>query len=130
LVDRKIISNVQLETAKAKLAQAKSNYGGIATTIGFGIITSPVNGVIGNLPYREGSLVSATSEMSLTTVSNTRVVRAYFSMNEKQLLNFNKTFSGANTAEKLKNVPDVTMLLIDQSEYDEKGENRYNQRLS
>ncbi|WP_084625899.1 efflux RND transporter periplasmic adaptor subunit [Flavobacterium soli] len=121
LVDRKIISNVQLETAKAKLAQAKSNYGSIAANIGYGTIVSPVNGVIGSLPFREGSLVSATSEMPLTTVSDTKIVRAYFSMNEKQLLFFNKTFKGATTAEKLKAAPEVSLLLVDGSEYDQKG---------
>ena len=121
LVDRKIISNVQLETAKAKLAQAKSNYGSIAANIGFGTITSPVNGVVGSLPYREGSLVSATSEMPLTTVSDSKIMRAYFTMNEKQLLSFNKTFKGATTVEKLKNVPEVSLLLVDDSEYNQKG---------
>jgi len=121
LVDRKIISNVQLETAKARLAQAKSAYGSIAANIGYGTIVSPVNGVIGSLPFREGSLVSATSEMPLTTVSDTKIVRAYFSMNEKQLLFFNKTFKGATTAEKLKASPEVSLLLVDGSEYDQKG---------
>lgn len=121
LVDRKIISEVQLETAKAKLAQAKSAYGAIAANIGFGTIVSPVNGVIGSLPFREGSLVSSTSEMPLTTVSDTKIVRAYFSMNEKQLLFFNKTFKGATTAEKLKAAPQVSLLLVDGSEYDQKG---------
>ncbi|CAM4128266.1 efflux RND transporter periplasmic adaptor subunit [Flavobacterium antarcticum] len=121
LVDRKIISNVQLETAKAKLAQAKSAYGSVAATIGYGTITSPVNGVVGSLPYREGSLVSATSEMPLTTVSDSKVMRAYFNLNEKQLLEFNKTFKGANTVEKLKNVPEVSLLLVDDSEYAIKG---------
>ncbi|WP_188051021.1 efflux RND transporter periplasmic adaptor subunit [Flavobacterium sp. GP15] len=121
LVDRKIISNVQLETAKAKLAQAKSTYGSIASNIGFGTIVSPVNGVIGSLPFREGSLVNSTSEMPLTTVSDTKMIRAYFSMNEKQLLFFNKTFKGATTAEKLKSVPEVSLLLVDNSEYDQKG---------
>ena len=121
LVDRKIISNVQLETAKAKLAQAKSVYGSIAANIGYGTITSPVNGVVGSLPYREGSLVSMTSEMPLTTVSDSKVMRAYFTLNEKQLLSFNKTFKGANTVEKLKNVPEVSLLLVDGTEYDQKG---------
>ncbi|RRJ89737.1 efflux RND transporter periplasmic adaptor subunit [Flavobacterium macacae] len=121
LVDRKIISEVQLETAKARLAQAKSAYGAIAANIGFGTIVSPVNGVIGSLPFREGSLVSSTSEMPLTTVSDTKIVRAYFSMNEKQLLFFNKTFKGATTAEKLKAAPEVSLLLVDGSEYDQKG---------
>lgn len=121
LVDRKIISNVQLETAKAKLAQAKSAYGSVAANIGYGTIVSPVNGVIGSLPLKEGSLVSATSQEPLTTVSDTKVVRAYFSMNEKQLLFFNKTFKGATTAEKLKSAPEVSLLLVDGSEYDQKG---------
>jgi membrane fusion protein (multidrug efflux system) len=121
LVERKIISNVQLETAKAKLAQAKSLYGSIVANINYGTIISPVNGVIGSLPFREGSLVSSTSEQPLTTVSDTKIVRAYFSMNEKQLLFFNKTFKGATTAEKLKSVPAVSLLLIDGTEYDHKG---------
>lgn len=121
LVDRKIISSVQLETAKAKLAQAKSAYGSIAANIGYGTITSPVDGVIGSIPFKEGALASATSEQPLTTVSDTRVVRAYFSMNEKQLLTFNKTFRGATTEQKLKSAPAVSLKLIDDTEYDQKG---------
>ena len=121
LVERNIISNVQLETAKAKLAQAKSAYGSIAANINFGTITSPVNGVVGSLPFREGSLVSATSEMPLTTVSDAKIVRAYFSMNEKQLLFFNKTFQGNSTSERIKNVPEVSLLLVDGSVYEQKG---------
>ncbi|PRZ19844.1 efflux RND transporter periplasmic adaptor subunit [Flavobacterium granuli] len=121
LVDRKIISTVQLETAKAKLAQAKSAYGSIAANIGYGTIYSPASGTIGSLPFKEGSLVSAANQEPLTTVSDTRIVRAYFSMNEKQLLLFNKTFKGANAAEKLKSVPEVSLLLVDGSEYDQKG---------
>ena len=121
LVDRKIISNVLLETAKAKLAQAKAAYGSIASNIGFGTITSPVNGVVGSLPYREGSLVNATNEMPLTTVSDTKIMRAYFSLNEKQMINFSRTFEGNTVAQKLKNTPEVSLLLVDGSEYEIKG---------
>jgi len=121
LVDRNIISNVQLAAAKAKLAQAKSAYGSIAANIGYGTIYSPVNGVIGSLPFKEGSLVNPSGEMPLTTVSDTKIVRAYFSMNEKQVLSFNKTFKGSTTAEKLKSAPAVSLLLVDNSEYDQKG---------
>ena len=121
LVDRKIISNVQLETARARLAQAKAAYSSIAANIGYGTITSPVNGVIGSLPYKEGSLVSATSEMPLTTVSDTRGMRAYFSMNDKQMINFSREFKGATLQEKLKNTPEISLLLVDGSEYEQKG---------
>lgn len=121
LVERKIIGDVQLATAKARLAQAKSQYQGVAAAIAYGSITSPVNGVIGSIPFREGSLVSASNQQPLTTVSDTKIVFAYFSMNEKQLLKFNKTFNGANSAQKLKNVPEVSLRLVDESIYDSKG---------
>ena len=121
LVDRKIISEVVLETAKAKLAQAKSTFSSTQANIGYGTIVSPVDGIIGSLPFKEGSLVSATSEMPLTTVSDTRNMRAYFSLNEKQLLDFNRNFAGANTAEKLKNVGDIELTLVDNSIYNQKG---------
>ncbi len=121
LVDRKIISSVQLETAKAKLAQAKASYSSVAANIGYATITSPVNGVIGGLPYREGSLVSSAMEMPLTTVSDSRVMRAYFTMNEKQMLDFTRMFEGKTLNEKLKKTEDVSLLLVDGSEYEEKG---------
>lgn len=121
LVERNIISNVQLETAKAKLAQAKASYSSVAANVGYGTITSPVNGVIGSLPYREGSLVSGNSQMPLTTVSDSKVMRAYFTMNEKQLLSFTRNFKGATLQEKLKNTPEVSLILVDGSEYEHKG---------
>lgn len=122
LVDRKIISNVQLETAKAKLAQAKAAYSSIAANIGYGTIVSPANGVIGSLPFKEGALASPTMEQPLTTVADTRVMRAYFSMNEKQMISFTKTFKGATLEQKLQNTPKVSLLLADGSEYNVKGE--------
>ncbi len=121
LVERKIVSNVLLETAKAKLAQAKSSYNSINANINFGTITSPVDGVVGSLPYKVGSLVSSTTVDPLTTVSDTRVMRAYFSMNEKQFLNFNRTFKGATLADKIKSLPEVELILVDNSVYDQKG---------
>ena len=77
--------------------------------------------IIRSLPYKEGSLVSATMEMPLTTVSDSRVMRAYFSMNEKQMLGFTRKFEGKTLNEKLKNTPEVSLLLVDGSEYEEKG---------
>src|SRR5690606_10207526 len=47
LVEKNIISNVQLETAKAKLAQAKAGYNSIAASIDYANIKSPVDGHVG-----------------------------------------------------------------------------------
>lgn len=121
LVERNIISNVQLETAKAKLAQAEAAYSSVAANVGYGTITSPADGVIGSIPFREGALVGSTTEMPLTTVSDSRRMRAYFTMNEKQLLDFSRTFKGATLQDKLKSVPAVSLLLVDGSEYELKG---------
>ena len=89
LVDKEIISKYELESAeytlqarKATLAQAKANLANAKTNLGYTTVTSPVNGVIGTIPYKLGSLVSSTTAMPLTTVSNIGNVYAYFSLNE------------------------------------------------
>jgi membrane fusion protein (multidrug efflux system) len=48
--------------------------------------------VIGSLPFKEGSLVNPNVEMPLTTVSDTKNVHAYFTMNEKNNCSLNQTF--------------------------------------
>jgi len=121
LVERNIISKVQLETAKANLAQAKSNYSSIVANINYATITSPVNGVIGSIPYREGSLVSSAIVEPLTTVSDTKMVRTYFSMNEKELLDFSRTFTGQTMQEKINKVPEISLVLVDNSLYKYEG---------
>lgn len=120
LVERQIISNVQLETAKARLAQAKSSYGSLAANIGYARVTSPVDGYVGSLPFKEGALVS-TAGNPLTTVSDSRKIRAYFTLNEMQMIQFAKTFEGGTLAEKMKNVPSVNLILADGSTYDVQG---------
>lgn len=121
LVERNIISNVQLETAKANLAQAKSNYNSIVANINYANITSPVNGVVGSLPYLEGSLVNIDIIEPLTTISDTKNMRAYFSMNEKELLDFSRTFKGNTMQEKINNIADVSLILVDNSKYEHSG---------
>ena len=128
LVEKEIISKYELESAeytlqtrKAALAQAKASLFNAKTNLGYTTVTSPVNGVVGTIPYRLGSLISSTTTMPLTTVSNIGRVYAYFSLNEKQLLDFSRENKGNNLEEKLKQLPPVTLLLADGSEYPEKG---------
>ncbi len=128
LVEKDIISKYELESAeytlqarKAALEQAKANLANAHTNLGYTNITSPVNGVIGTIPYRLGSLVNSTTAMPLTTVSNIGNVYAYFSLNEKQLLNFSREYKGNTLEAKLKQLPPVTLILSDGSEYPEKG---------
>ena len=122
LVDQGIISEVQLETAKARLQQAKAGYSSIAANIGYANIKSPVDGHVGAIRFREGALVSPGDPQPLTTVSDIDDVYAFFSMNEKEYLNFLQTTPGENLSEKLDNFPEVQLQLVNGSIYDEEGE--------
>ncbi|MBZ4034107.1 efflux RND transporter periplasmic adaptor subunit [Flavobacterium sp. 17A] len=127
LVEKGIISKYDLESAQytyesalASLAQANAALVNAKTNLGYTTVTSPVNGVVGSIPFRLGSLVSSNTTEPLTTVSSIGNVYAYFAMNEKTLLNFTKD-SGASLNQKLKSMPAVSLLLSDGSTYDQKG---------
>src|SRR3569833_277757 len=130
LVEKDIISHFELESAQyalqtkqAALAQAKATLANAKVNLGYTTITSPVDGVIGSLPYKLGSLVTSTTPDPLTTVYNTATVYAYFAMNEKQLLDFSRDSTGKATSfkAKLSNLPKVTLVLSDGSIYDHTG---------
>jgi len=59
-----------LAAAEAALAQAEANYVSAKQNLDFCYVSSPANGVVGELPYKVGALVSASSEQPLTTVSD------------------------------------------------------------
>jgi len=95
LVEKDIVSSYQLEAAnytlqakEAALAQAKATLATAETNLGYTRITSPLDGVIGSIPYKTGALVSSTSSDPLTTLSDISSVFAYFSVNEKDFMDF------------------------------------------
>lgn len=119
LAEKGIVSDVQLQTYQNAYDSAKAVYEQAKETMGWTQVSSPVNGVVGQVPYRQGSLVS--SAVTLTTVANIDKLYAYFSINEKQLLDFLSGFEGRTQAEKIKNMPLVTLTLADGTVYEEKG---------
>jgi len=126
LAERGIVSQVQLETtqnaydaAVAAKSQADAALINANAGLSWTSVTSPVDGVVGSIPFRQGSLVDKASV--LTTVANTNNVFAYFSLNEKVLLEFLQKLEGNTQAEKIKNIPLVTLTLADKSIYPEKG---------
>src|SRR5680860_108455 len=121
LVEKKIISEVQMETAKAKLQQAKSGYSSIAANIDYANIKSPVNGYVGEIRLRKGSLVSPGNQTALTTVSDISKVYAYFSMNERNYIEFLRSAEGEGIAEIIKQLPKVQLVLPDGSIYEKEG---------
>ena len=121
LVEKGIISPVQLETAKANLAQAEANYSSINASIGYATIKSPVDGYVGAINFREGALISPSDPTPLTTVSDISKVYAFFSLNETQYLDFLENAEGKTLEEKLSHYPDVNLILANGSMYPEKG---------
>lgn len=128
LVEKDIISHYELESAQltlkarqAALVQAKANLANAKTNLGYTTVASPVNGVVGTIPYKLGSLVSSTTTQPLTTVSNIGNMYAYFSLNEKQLLDFSRHYKGNTLDAKLRQLPAVSLILPDGSDYPEKG---------
>lgn len=128
LVEKGIISKYDLESAQytyesalATLAQANAALVNAKVNLGYTTVVSPVNGVVGSIPFRLGSLVSSNTADALTTVSSIGNVFAYFAMNEKVLLEFTKNTPGTTLAEKIKQLPQVLLVLSDGSTYPEKG---------
>ncbi|WP_339834658.1 efflux RND transporter periplasmic adaptor subunit [uncultured Flavobacterium sp.] len=121
LVDRKIISDVQLATAKANLSSAKSTYQSIVARINYATITSPVNGIVGTLPLRIGSYVSSQTVEPLTRISDISQVFAYFSVNEKQQLDIMINAEGKTFQDKIEKMPAVKLVLINGTVYEELG---------
>lgn len=126
LHEKKIISDYdmqmaenQLEALKAQLAQAQAQLTDARNSLSYCTVTSPVDGVVGTIPYRLGSLVSASTEEPLTTVSNIGKMYVYFSMTEKQLLGLTREEGGIQKA--VERIPEVGLTLADGTQYDLKG---------
>lgn len=107
------------ESAQAALAQAKANYVSAKQNLDFCYVTSPANGVIGDLPYKVGALVSSSNAEPLTTVSDINTMQIYFSMTEKDLLDMTKTAGGLHAA--IKDYPPVNLQLADGTPYGHEG---------
>ncbi len=93
LFEKNIISDYEyqlaqnsLMQAQAQLANAKAALVTAQKNLAYTIVTAPSDGVVGTIPNREGSLASPSSAQPLTTVSDNSEVYAYFSLNEKDIL--------------------------------------------
>jgi len=128
LVQNKVVSDYQLKTAKAAYAvakanieQARANVSTAQINLGYTLIKAPVNGYIGRLLKKQGSLVGPTDTESLTQLSDVHDVRVYFSLSEQDFVNFKEQYPGQTLKDKLKQVPSVYLLLADNTPYSRTG---------
>lgn len=128
LVQNKVVSAFQLQTAKtahqialANVEQAKAGVNSAQISLDYTQIKAPINGYIGRLPKKQGSLVSPADAEALTQLSDIRQMHVYFSLAETDFIQFNETYAGKSVADRLAHLPPVALILADQTIYPEKG---------
>lgn len=128
LVRDTVVSPYQLKSARASvsIAEANKKQAEAAVTsakinLRYTTITAPVSGYITRLPKKQGSLVSLADPLPLTTLSDNAEIHAYFSMNETDFFAFGEKYAGSTPSEKIKNLPPLTLLLPDNTEYPQQG---------
>lgn len=125
LLDKNIISASAYQTsvdglnaAKAQLNQARAALTAAQKNLSFTSVTAPVAGIVGSVPYKEGTLVSPST--LLTILSNNTAMQAYFSLNEKYILDL--TDNGKRTIKQaVEAMPEVSLQLPTGEIYPYKG---------
>lgn len=93
LFDKQIIGQYEydlalnsLNQAKAQVAQAQAALVTAQNNLSYTAVKAPANGVVGQIPFREGYLAGPSMQQPLTTVSDVSRVVANFSLTESDLL--------------------------------------------
>ena len=128
LVESNVVSDVQLKTAKAAynaakaaVSQSEAMVGNAKINVGYTLLSAPVSGYLGRIPFKTGSLVGKGEAQPLTILSDVSKVFAYFSLSELDFLAFRNHFKGNTIDEKVKSLPPVELILADGTVYSEKG---------
>jgi RND family efflux transporter MFP subunit len=121
------LANAQIGTARAAIATAKGQIENAQAAVrtaelnlGFTRIVSPIDGIAGIAQAQVGNLISTTSS-PLTTVSTVDPIKVYFTLNEREYLNFTKrnlidAQQGASVAQL-----ELELILADGTSYPNKG---------
>ena len=128
LVDEGIVSPYQLETNKSTARAGEATYNQMKASLeeakinlAYTVITSPVSGVISNIPYDEGALVSGSIQTPLATVSASGDVQAYFSLNEAEGITLQRRIIKAQTKNAGSTTVNCRLILSDGSLYEHEG---------
>ena len=113
------MARTTLASAKAQLAQARANELTASNNLSYTLVKSPVDGVVGTLPFRVGTLVSPSDAAPITSVSDNSEMYVYFSLSESQVLSLKRQYGALENA--LQEMPMVELQLSDGSIYSEKG---------
>ena len=113
------MARTNLAASKAELAQAKADELTASNNLAYTLLKSPVDGVVGTLPFRVGTFVRPSESTPITTVSDNSEMYVYFSLSESQVLSLKRQYGALENA--LAEMPDVELQLSDGTIYSEKG---------
>ena len=127
LFEKQIVSRYMLDNsensykrAQASVAQARASVNRAKVNLGFCTITSPVDGVIGEIPVRTGDQVSPASH--LTILSGNTMMDAEFSVTEAIIeAQVSAGLTQSDKAKHIASLPDVTFVMKNGTEYPHKG---------
>ena len=121
----KVVGDYELQTAEntyasaqAQLAQAQAALASAKEALSYCYVKSPAKGVVGTLPFKVGTLVSASN--ALTHVSDISKMEVYFSMTEKDMLAMSEGEGGLTGA--VSAFPKVKLKLANDSIYTYEGD--------
>lgn len=125
LLDKNIISAPAYQTsvdalnvAKAQLNQANANLVSARKNLSYSTIKAPSAGIVGTIDYKEGTLVSP--QTLLTVLSDNGEMEALFSFNEKDILKM--TDNGAKSVSAaIADLPPVVLQLANGERYAHPG---------
>jgi RND family efflux transporter MFP subunit len=121
LVDKNVVSNIELEfaknklqIAKARVEEAQAEEAHAKQMLSYTEIRAPFAGTINRLPQKMGSLVEEGT--LLTTLTQNNEVFAYFDVSEKEYLDFMSKLTKGNQKER-----EVQLILANGSTHSQKG---------
>jgi membrane fusion protein (multidrug efflux system) len=128
LVESKVVAAMQLQTAQsnydmavAREKQAAARVADANIKLAYTNIKAPVNGYIGRLIKKAGTLVSPSDTDALTGISAIDVVHVYFSIGEQEFVTLKNALPGATLADKLDQAPPVSLQVAGDSVYPQQG---------
>lgn len=126
LYDEQVVSEHELNVtrntlldAEAGLSLALATQKNARNNLSYTSVTSPTDGVVGVLPFREGALVGPDISRPLTTISDNSEMYVYFSIDENRLLSMLRRYGSTDKA--IAGTDSVVLFLSDGGAYSHKG---------
>ena len=109
------------QIAKANVEQAKATVATAQINLAYATIKAPVNGYIGRLLKKQGSLVAPADPEALTQLSDVHNVHVYFSLSEQEYLRDAGKINGGGGKSGQPWQNNLSLILADGTTYDKPG---------